>query len=55
MQNAEQCLAKAAEMEKLARTCSPENAVTYRAMATHWRYLAHNAELSALSGSKADQ
>ena len=55
MQNAEQCLAKAAEMEKLARTCDPEIAVTYRAMATHWRYLAHNAQVPATSGSKPDQ
>jgi len=55
MQNAEQCLAKAAEMEKLSRTCSPENVVSYRAMATHWRYLAHNAQLPALGESKTDQ
>ena len=55
MHNAEECLAKADEMEKLARKCDPEVAVTYRAMATHWPYLAHNAQLPAMSGSKPDQ
>jgi hypothetical protein len=55
MHNAEECLAKAAEMETLARTCDPEIAVTYRAMATHWRYLAHNAQVPATSESETDQ
>jgi hypothetical protein len=43
MHNAEQCLAKAAEMDTLARTSSPEAAVSYRKLATHWRFLAHDA------------
>ena len=43
MLKAEQCLAKVAGMEKLASTCDPETAVSYRRLTTHWRYLAHGA------------
>jgi hypothetical protein len=43
MLNAEQCLAKAAELERIARECDAETAVSYRRLAAHWRYLANGA------------
>jgi hypothetical protein len=39
----EECLAKAAEMDRLARNSSPSAAAHYAAMAIRWRQLARQA------------